>query len=60
MPKTKLDGTKTPQIFISFESKRGETLIACHRRPRKWPRKKEASIGYTGAAEHHREEKTSN
>jgi hypothetical protein len=30
MPKPKPDGTQTPHGFDSVESKRGETLIACH------------------------------
>jgi hypothetical protein len=59
MPKPKPDGTQTPHGFDSVESKRGETLIACHKWPQKWPRKKEASIGYAGAAERQHEEKIS-
>jgi hypothetical protein len=59
MPKTEPNGTQTPYGFDFIESKRGETLIACHRWPPKWLRKKEASIGYAGAAGHHQEEKFS-
>jgi hypothetical protein len=57
MPKTKPDGRLSLHGFDSVESKCGETLIACHRWPQKWSKKKEASIGYAGAAGRHREEK---